>query len=195
MPPDSDAEHRPETARRWLGLALIWGAAEALFFFIVPDVLTSRAALRSGRLGALSCLTALAGALFGGALLYLATLSPEWREGYLRAVDRIPGVNAGIIELARADLAADGGWALFAGATDGIPYKLYAAQAGAAGVGFAWFMAATLAARLGRFALVTGAVWAINRGLAGRLGLRPRLWLHAAAWMLFYGFYFRHMGL
>jgi membrane protein YqaA with SNARE-associated domain len=195
MPPDSDAEHRPETARRWLWFAFIWGAAEAVFFFIVPDVLTSRLVLRSGRLGALSCVAALAGALLGGALLYLVTLRPEWREGYLRAVDRIPGVNAGIIERAGADLAADGGWAFFAGAANGIPYKLYAAQAGAAGMGFFWFMAATLAARLGRFALVTGAAWAINRGLAGRLGLRPRLWLHAAAWMLFYGFYFRHMGL
>lgn len=195
MPEDSDSAHQPDVARTWLWLAFIWGAAEAVFFFIVPDVLTSRLALRSGRLGVRSCVAALAGALLGGALLHQATLNPEWREGYLRSVDRIPGINAGIIERAGADLAAEHGWALFAGAANGIPYKLYAAQAGAAGVGFFWFMAATLAARLGRFALVTGLAWAINRGLSHRLGLRVRLWLHTAAWIFFYGFYFRHMGL
>lgn len=195
MLPDNREEQVPAAGQRWLWFACIWGAAEAVFFFIVPDVLTSRLVLRGGRLGALSCLAALAGALLGGAVLYQATLHPAWRERYLRAADQLPGVSAGIIEKAAADLAADRGWALFSGAANGIPYKLYAAQAGAAGVGFAWFMAATLAARLGRFALVTGAAWAINRGLSRRLGLRPRLWLHAGAWMLFYGFYFQHMGL
>ncbi len=46
--------------------SLIWGFAEATFFFIVPDVLLTLIALKNWRLATRACLWSLGGALIGG---------------------------------------------------------------------------------------------------------------------------------
>lgn len=175
-------------------LAMGWGFAEATFFFIVPDVLTSRFVLQNPGRGVLACLWALAGALIGGSILFLAALNPQSATWLIQAFDWIPGISPALIEKARLGLHESGLPALFKGALAGVPYKLYAVQAAAAGLRFWPFLLASAAARLARFALVTTLVWALGMGPLRKLSLEARLRLHLVAWFLFYAFYFSVMS-
>lgn len=176
------------------GLAFAWGWAEAVVFFIVPDVLTSRLVLRSPRDGFTACLCALAGALVGGSLVFWLARQPALAAQVLALYQHLPGVSPALVDRAREGLATTGYSALFVGALSGIPYKLYAVHAGAAGLSFAGFLAASAAARLLRFGAVTGISWAINASLPTRMTSRARHGLHAAAWLAFYAVYFTLMA-
>jgi hypothetical protein len=184
---------RPDGLRPgWKWLAFAWGLAEALFFFIVPDVLTSRLVLRDTRRGFMACLYGVAGALIGGAVLFELGRACV---PLLAAMDYIPGIGDGAIELARAGLEQSGLAALFTGALGGLPYKLFAAQAAAAtdsGIGL--FLLVSALARLARFGVVTGVAWAAGV-LMPRVPLSTKLWIHAVAWTVFYAFYFWRTGL
>lgn len=189
MTPDPPPSDGPSANWKWL--AFTWGLAEAVFFFIVPDVLSSRLVLQDARRGFLACLFSVVGALLGGLFLYSLA---DGSAPALAAMDYIPGISAALIEQSRRGLEQQGLMALFSGAFSGIPYKLYAVQAAAitdAGIGV--FMLFSLAARLLRFCLVTGLVWCVG-ALLGRLTTRAKLRLHTVAWALFYTFYFWKMG-
>jgi hypothetical protein len=176
----------------WKWLAFAWGLAEAVFFFIVPDVFTSRLVLRDARSGFLACLFSVAGALIGGALLFQLG-----RAGVplLPAMDYIPGISEGAIDKARLSLEGSGLKALFTGALGGLPYKLFAAQAATTtGSGVVLFLAVTALARFARFGIVTGVAWAAG-ALMPRVPLTTKLRIHAAAWTVFYVYYFWRMGL
>jgi len=176
----------------WKWLAFGWGLAEAVFFFIVPDLLTSRLVLRDARRGFAACLLSVAGALIGGALLFQLG-----RAGVplLPAMDYIPGVSEVAIAKALVSLEDSGLMALFTGALGGLPYKLFAAQAAeTTGQGIGLFLLVSAFARLARFGVVTGVAWAAG-ALLPRVPLSTKLRIHAAAWAVFYAFYFWRMGL
>lgn len=174
---------------RWL--AFTWGLAEATVFFIVPDVLLTRLALKDFRSAWIASLWALGGALLGGTALYLAA-----RNGVAAflpdAFDWIPGISPGLIERTGSALQSQGLPALASGALSGQPYKLYAVHAGLQKIPFLPFIAASAVARLARFLLTAALVWAIGLGLR-RLSERSRLRLHLGGWVAFYVFYFTVM--
>lgn len=187
-------ETRPpaDAGTRWAWLAFGWGFAEAVIFFIVPDVLSSRLVLRDARRGFLACSISVVGALIGGAFLF--SLGRD-NATVLEAMDYLPGIGPCLIEEARLGLEQRGLPALFSGAFSGIPYKLYAVQiAAAAGSGLGAFILVSAAARLMRFATVTALVWAVG-AIMPRVPLSTKLRIHAAAWTMFYVFYFWRMGL
>lgn len=175
-------------ARIALALAAIWGLAEATFFFIVPDVLLTAVLLA---LGWAVALRAVAAAALCAALGGLAMRSWGARdiEAARAAMLDIPLVGADL--LARAGEAFAGPWAfeLARGAITGVPYKLYAIEAGAADIDGAGFFAVSLVARAARFLLALG-VAAAGFRLAAWLGLRslrgPGL---ALAWAGLYAYY------
>lgn len=189
-----DSGTNQSSPRAALWLAATWGLAEAVCFFVVPDVLTSRLVLQRPRLGLMACGASLAGALLGGTLLFLVTESVEGQQQVLQAFDHIPGINAELIESARADLTQRGAWALFSGMFVGVPYKLYAAQAVTAGLSLAGFLLASAVARLTRFLLVTALAWGVSRTVLRSVLPRRQLTIHAGAWVVFYVFYFWKMG-
>lgn len=186
--PPHDADRSP------LGVAFVWGLAESTCFFLVPDVWTSRLALRELPPALWACLASVAGALLGGTLLYLLGQNPATAAALRGAFDYIPGVTPALIESARDALDRQGAQALFTGMASGIPYKLYALPAPAAGLGFGAFLAVSAAARLLRFLIVTSFSWLVARSLLGRFDLLIRRRVHAACWLLFYALYFRTMG-
>lgn len=187
----TDAGPPAEAGTRWIWLAFVWGLAEAVFFFIVPDVLSSRLVLCDARRGFLACLVSLAGALIGGAFLFF--LGGD-SGPVLHAMDYLPGISSAMIEQARLGLEQDGLQALFSGAFSGIPYKLYAVQAAATGVGLGAFLLFSAAARLMRFGLVTAIAWAAGAALRS-VPVPAKLRIHAIAWVLFYCLYFWRLGL
>jgi membrane protein YqaA with SNARE-associated domain len=178
--------------RGWLWLAFAWGLAEATFFFIVPDVLTSRLVLRRPKSGFAACFASLAGALLGGALLFF--LGRHSAPQLLGAFDHLPGINPALVDRARVGLVEHGPVALFTGVLGGIPYKLYATQAAGTGMGAGIFLLTTVFARLSRFLLVTGLAWLVGAKLLPNSSLAAKLRIQLGAWLLFYFLYFRQLG-
>lgn len=169
-------------------LAFFWGFAEATVFFIVPDLLISLAAIFSRSLYLRTALAALAGALIGGAAVYLAAMqAPAFVSAMMRSV---PFVTDLMIARVRNEYADMGNWALFYGPMRGTPYKLYAFAAPPY-AGIATFLAVSIPARLLRFLAVGGfaalAAYLLRRFL--KCSDRMLVCIHAAAWTAFYLFY------
>lgn len=169
-----------------------WSFAEAILFVIVADLPISWIAVRHGwRRASLAALIASVAASAGGAVTYvLAAANPE-RMRELTAA--LPGIDFAMIDAAAGDLVSGGSAAMLVGALSGVPYKLYALAAGAQDWGLLAFTAASPFVRLPRFMLAALLPALIASSLSPWLGLRARLRLLAAFWLLFYAFYFAVM--
>jgi membrane protein YqaA with SNARE-associated domain len=182
-PVDGAASRRSPT---WL--ALVWGFAEATVFFIVPDVLISRVALRDLRGALVASGWALVGSLLGGTVLWFAATHGAVGP-LLRGFAYLPGISLDLIAHTGQALYDTGARAILTGGFIGQPYKLFAAHAGAQEMALSSFLAASAAARLLRFAAS-----ALLGRLAGRaLQNQPvsvMLRLHLLAWAAFYLLYF-----
>jgi hypothetical protein len=173
----------------WYAAAAIWGLAEATLFFIVPDVLITFAVVRFDLRHGLIL------AVFAAAFASIAGLG-MWFWGHNDAVAArhvmllVPAIGPDL--LARAARELTHGWPLHlvTGAMTGVPYKLYAVEAGARGVDPALFVPMSFVARLTRF-VETAVLMALGRWLLLKVD-RPR-WVYPAwalAWLATYAFYF-----
>ena len=178
---------RDERLARRAGFA--WGFAEGLFFFIVPDVYVSLAALFSLRAGAVAWAASIAGSLVAVCVIFL--LSGILALDYLRFLEQIPGISAGM--LAAVDRTLRGGlpydlWLI----TGGIPLKVYAGVALSQGSGLAALLVWTVFARAVRIAPTYALVAAVRLVCRRSIDARPRLWFGVlvGVWVAFYIFYF-----
>lgn len=171
-------------------VAGLWGSAEATVFFIVPDAWTSWLALHNPRRGMATTLSALAGALVGGAANYQVAqrMAPDETE---RVLTSIPGISAHMVADVERELDEKGWTALVLGPTRGVPYKIYARTLAHGNASFGKFMALSVPARIGRFLAVTGGVAALGK-LADRSGLSKttKTGLFLGGWAAFYAWYF-----
>ncbi len=175
--------------RLWLAAAVLWGCAEATFFFIVPDVLLTAAVLVFGlsRAFRFAVVAAIAAALGGLFMMRWGAQDAESARTFLLSV---PLIGDDLITRVQAE--NNGAWPvnLTLGAVTGAPYKIYAVEAGAAGINAALFAIVSFIARLLRFSLAIGLA-AGGFALARRFGLQR---LNAAglafAWSLIYAAYF-----
>jgi len=174
--------------RWWLAGAILWGFAEATAFFIVPDILFAFAMLVFGWRVAISHAGAAAlGAVIGGVLmLRWGAASPEAARAF---VSSVPLVGDDLLIRIRTEVAAHWPFHLAAGAISGAPYKIYAVEAGAAGVNLFAFAAVSMPVRLARFALTMGLAAGGKAMLAhfGKARLAP--WVIGGVWVFIYGAY------
>jgi membrane protein YqaA with SNARE-associated domain len=134
-------------------IAFAWGIAEATIFFIVPDVYLGLVALLYWRRGVLSAFAAVLGAIIGGSLIYwLAYNNPS---GMRELLDSIPLISAEMIDNVGSQIDQEGIAAIFKAPLSGIPYKIYAYQAGVQGLNLISFLGITVPARLERLLPVT----------------------------------------
>jgi hypothetical protein len=172
-------------SRRLGAAALLWGAAEATLFFIVPDVLIAWAALRRGVCaGALAALFATAGAAAGGAVVY--AWSAQAPAAAARVIEAVPAVPANAVADAAAELRSGGFAAALSGAFRGKPYKVWSAAAPHAGWTLPSWLAAAAPIRLPRFLVVVAGFALLGAALRGRLCQRTIASLFAGGWALFY---------
>lgn len=177
----------------WIAAAAAWGLAEATVFFVVPDVLLTWLAGFRPRVVWRAVAACLAGALAGGALMYLyATRSP----GAMRALlEFVPAIGGSLVADTGSALRADYARTLLRAGFTGVPYKILAVESGAQAQGLATFLAWSVPARLSRWVLMVLAA----RGIAilVRRHVRrpdPVLWvLWAAVWGIVYVVYFSVM--
>lgn len=189
---------KPVSAPPWIGwltrrpgiaLAFFWGFAEGTFFFILPDVPLSLAAMYRPRRALAHIVAIVAGAVFAGALMF--TWSAH-SDGARRAVARVPAVTPAMFASAEQDLRERGAWGTSLGPVRGIPYKVYAVEAPAHSA--LWiFLLVTIPARLWRLIVVwlgfAGAGEILRR--LGRTSLAPVL--HSVFWIVTYAIYWANV--
>lgn len=174
--------------------AFVWGFAEAICFFIVPDVLLTLVAARSLRRAIKASVAALAGALVGGALMVaLAHQMPESARAFLL---HIPGINPHLLERVAGQVDESRLLAVLIGPLKGIPYKIYAVEWGARGGGLGEFLLISIPARWLRFALAAVIARALARLIEPLTGHRAGIkeMVLALIWTAFYIFYFARFG-
>jgi membrane protein YqaA with SNARE-associated domain len=183
---------QPSDGRRTLAallaLALLWGFGEASVFFVVPDVVISLIALQYGwRAGGLAILSAVFGAILGGIAVYY------WGKfdisGARAFFDGLPAIAPSTIARAGHEISqADFGLLMFKGSLTGVPFKLYASEAGASGVSLFAFVILTPLVRFPRFAIA-----ALVAGLAHHYSPRilraHKFKLLGLFWIVFYGLF------
>jgi len=174
--------------RWWIAGAALWGFAEATFFFIVPDLLLTAAVIALGFKQAFRlALVAAAAAVAGGVIMILWGASDaEAARAFLLGV---PLIGADLLTRVQHEIAGVWPVELTLGAISGAPFKIYAVEAGAAGINPIVFALAGFVARLARFVLAI-AITALGVRLAVRLGYaRLAPYGLAIAWALIYGTY------
>jgi membrane protein YqaA with SNARE-associated domain len=173
-------------------LAGLWGFAEATLFFIVPDVLLTALALRSQKSALSAAVIAALSATLGGMLVWFsATIAPETARTVLLAV---PGISEDTFATVRDLLEAALFEGMVTGAFTGVPYKVFAAEAGSAGTGPWVFALLSPAARLPRFALMCLLARGLSALVGERLSDRSKLTVTLGLWAVFYVFYFAIVG-
>jgi membrane protein YqaA with SNARE-associated domain len=173
----------------WIAAAAGWGVAEATLFFFVPDVLLTYVVMRFGlRAGLqLAIVAAVAASITGIGMLLWAGHDPETARSVVLIV---PAIGPDLLERAHSEIASNWPLHLFTGAMTGVPYKLYAVEAGAAHINLLLFALVSFPARLTRFVLT---VLGAELGREILIKMRRfgwRYWAWAATWFLVYAFYF-----
>lgn len=179
---------RPAIHTPWPNLiATLWGFAEATMFFVVPDVWFSIVARSHLRAGLIACGYGLVGALVGGALLYL--FGKNNPTGVVDMLVNVPAVTSAQAESVALEMRERGIGGILLAPLSGTPYKLYAAQAPAAGISLAALMLVSVPARLARFVGVTLLTHFAIRVVNEIWPKLPSLPLLLAGWVVFYLWY------
>jgi len=169
-------------------VAFLWGVAEATFFFLIPDVFLSLVAVLRWPRTWKHVVSAVGGAVLGGALLFhLASVDPPAARA---AVARVPFIRDRMFNQVDRGFRSQGLPALFWGSIEGIPYKLYAVEAPRF-TSEARFLLATPQARVIRFLLVWSCFGLISGWLRRRFAFRTihLLPIYALVWIVVYAFY------
>jgi len=175
-------------------VALAWGLGEATVFFIVPDVWLTTLALARLSLALEAAVSALAGALLGGAAMAVyAAIHPD---DAIALLYRVPAIGPALIARVHQQVGSNGLWAVALGPTRAIPYKIFAVDWGARGGDLLAFVLVSVPARGVRFVL-SPLVTAGGLALLSPLTHRPRaveVTLLVVFWIALYAFYFSRFG-
>jgi len=170
-----------------------WGFAEGLFFFIVPDVYVSFAALFSLRTGVTAWVASIAGSLAGVVAIYLLAVILGFE--YVQFLTVIPGISDRMLADVGAQLGAEGLPYTALLILGGVPLKVYAGLAFWLGLGLGPVLLWTVFARIVRMAPVFAVAAAARVVFRRSIDARPALWcaVLGAVWFGFYTFYFVRM--
>jgi hypothetical protein len=166
--------------------------AEGSFFFIVPDVLISWAALAGAKSGLRTLFSVTVGSIVAGALLYSwAAMAPmESRT----AVAHVPFVAPRMFETVAHDYADVGVIAMLRGPSSGVPYKVYAVLAPPV-TDLGTFAIVSVLARLERLGLTwlifASLGWLFRKPIEDHAGLTAVAL--AVIWSAVYAFYWTRL--
>lgn len=164
-------------------VALAWGIAEGVVFFVVPDVVLTFIAARYGlRRGVRAVWWALAGAIIGGLVAY--TWGAAAPESANRTMAALPAIDETMIATVNSQVAEKGPVALVAAPLRGRPYKLYATAAGQMGASPLLLILWTIPGRLWRFLGATALFGVLHA--AARRADRPPASVPTAIWAVFW---------
>ncbi len=187
----SQGDIRPQGAVRDHSLVAAWGFAEATFFFVVPDAWTSWVGLRKPRRALGTTVSALGGAMAGGAVTY-AWSRRTGAAASRAALVKVPGITEGMIAEVEDEVADTGHTALMRGPWRGVPYKIYARSSGLQRKSLLNFLAWSVPGRLIRFVVVTLIASGISAGARRAFpGIPEKLisGIFLGCWSVFYAWF------
>lgn len=179
---------------RGLIVAFIWGLGEGTLFFIVPDVYLGIVALFNPRRLLPVLAASLAGAGLGGLLMFSwGRASPS---SISVALARVPLVSPDMVAQTFHRVDREGLWAMLDAPWLGVPYKVYAAGAGAADLPLGIFVPISLVARLERFLPIIAAAGLLGTRLGKPIRRHARLAVasYAVFWLLIYLAYYIYVA-
>ncbi len=169
---------------RWsVVVGFLWGFAEGTAFFIVPDVYLGLVALFSWKRGIWAMAAAVVGALVGGSVMY--NLAMKDLTAVNLFLTRIPLINAEMVADIADKMQTDGLITMVNGPLRGIPYKIYAVQAGGQSLPYLSFLFMTILARLERLLPVTLLAGGVGKWFSSFVEKHTRLVV--AAYVLIWG--------
>ena len=177
---------RRVSSRAALWAAGGWAFAEAVLFFLVPDVWLGYVALYAPRRMPVMLVAITIGAALGATVLYLATL--VFGDGLSSVITAVPGIDAADLERARVELADQGAIAFLNGILAALPVKVYIHAAALSGIDLVDVVVFTIINRIERllvFGLVMALVGWLGRPAIARWPLAAAL-LYVLAWVIFY---------
>ncbi|MFD2206474.1 hypothetical protein [Kiloniella antarctica] len=173
-------------------ISFLWGFAEATFFFIVPDVFLSYLSVKYNLKTAIkSALFTLSGAFIGGVIIY--HLGNSYSSDIIDYIDILPAISPAMIVTAKEDLEQFGILSILIGAFSGVPYKVFAAQAGQLSIPLISFIAIFIPARLIRWFQVIFIAQLIGNILLNHVSKKFVLWAFFSFWVIFYSLFFVFM--
>jgi len=175
-------------------VGLLWGFAEGLFFFIVPDVFITLTAAISPRRGAIAWAASIAGSVLAVGAVY--AIVSHHAGGYRAFLIAQPGITEDLARHVEAAVARGGLPVTPLLVLGGVPLKVYAFSAFASGMSLFAVLRWTLFARFVRILPAYALFALIGRAFKGPIAARPRtcLSLFVGAWTVFYCSYFARMG-
>lgn len=170
-----------------------WGFAEGTFFFIVPDVWITFAALFSLRAGAVAWGASILGSLVAVPVIWVFLAGGV---DYLAFLTAVPGISDSMSARVAEAVAAGGLPYTPLLVLGGVPLKVYAGAAFASGLSLGAVLLWTIFARVVRIGPGFVVVAAVRWLLGHRIDARPAAWLAVlvAFWAAFYVFYFTAMS-
>ena len=179
------------------GIGFAWGFAEAVLFFIVPDVWLGWVGLVARRAVWAVLAFTLVGALAGGAVTYAFSTATA-PETSTSVFDGVPTVKRDAIDRVDEEMEEHGPRSVLLGPLRmGTPYKLYARAAGVQDESLAAFLLWSVPGRLERMlivvllGLVAGTLF--RRWIASRP--RTALAVYLSVWTVVYTVYVARIGI
>ena len=173
--------HQPRPTVGAYLLVSIWSVAEATVWPIMPDAVLVPLAFARPRDWWRLVLAATAGTALGGVLTYLAGA----RRGGSGTDWQAPLVRPRMVVAVRNWLGSEGARGVRRQPASGIPFKVFAREAGALRIPLIPFLAWAVGTRGLRFALAAGGAAVCRDHLPSRVAMHSRLLL--AAWTVVFG--------
>lgn len=175
-------------------LAFMWGLAEGLLFFVVPDVYLSFIALFSVTGGLVSVAYALLGSLCSAVIVY--ALAPFMGGMYHTILLAIPGISEAMLRTVTTGLAQHGVQNIIAGPFSGIPYKIYSVEAALQHLPIGSFLLWSIPARLERMLPVTLVALVLGYVFQKNIKKYTTYWIlgFLLVWALIYIQYYYSLG-
>lgn len=168
----------------------LWGLCEGIFFFIVPDVLTTLVGLFRLRSGLIVMTASIVGSLLSAVVIYLlvASLGESTTVDF---IDSVPFISSPMISDVSGQMTKSVPTALLRAPLQGYPYKIYSVEAAIQGVSLWPYLLWSVLARLERLlptTLYAGLLGIIFRKSVQR-HTRISLGIFATIWVAMYAFY------
>lgn len=175
-------------------IAFVWGLAEGLTFFIVPDVYLSFIALFTLTGGIIGLGFALLGSLISAALIF--SLTPYFGFYYHDILVSIPGISESMVGQVVAGLNAHGIVDIISGPFSGIPYKIYSMEAALQHFPLLQYLIWSIPARLERMLPITLLGMILGYFFKRHIQKRPKIWIAGFIflWILIYINYYRSLS-
>ena len=173
-------------------IGFLWGFAEGTAFFIVPDVYLGLVALFNWKRGLWAMAAAVIGAMVGGSVMY--NLAAKDLPALNLFLTRIPLINDQMVADIADKMHTDGLITMVNGPLRGIPYKVYAVQAGGQTLPYLPFLFMTILARLERLLPVTLLAGGLGKWFKDFIEKHTALVVSAYVliWAIIYFLYYLH---